>query len=89
MHFNCIISGLFFTQFSSSQWVNELSLTVRDREILLSPTGMLSDKHIDAACSLLGSQFPKIEGLQSSLKLQSHRGFYPINVSAKTKGLSF
>ena len=67
------------------QWVNELFLTAQDREILLAPTGMLSDKHVNAAMTLLSGQFPKTSGLQSSLKLQSRLGFFPIDLDKQTR----
>ena len=51
-----------------------LILTQRDRNILLSGQ-MPSDKHIDFAQTLLQSQFPTLNGLQSIL-FQSHsKGF--------------
>ncbi len=65
--------------------MNELFLTAHDREILLAPTGMLSDKHVDAAMTLLSGQFPKISGLQSSLKLQFRLGFRPIDLDKRSK----
>ncbi len=67
------------------QWVNELFLTAHDREILLAPTGMLSDKHVDAAMTLLSGQFPKTSGLQSSLKFQFRLGFRPIDLDKRSK----
>ena len=56
-----------------------------DREVLLSPDGLLSDKHIDAASDLLVRQFSGIQGLQSSLKQLSRRGFNPIDPVTKSK----
>ena len=61
-----IYTGFHAFQVSDTPWVSELSLTMADKEILLSQTGMLSDKHIDAASLLLSTQFPSIQGLQSS-----------------------
>ncbi|XP_064401899.1 histone acetyltransferase KAT6A-like [Halichondria panicea] len=71
------------------QWVNELSLTAHDREILLAPTGMLSDKHVDAAMILLSGQFSKTSGLQSSLKVQFRLGFRPIDLDKRTRVRGF
>lgn len=50
------------------EWVrcDGLILTKHNRHILLSGQ-MLSDKHIDFAHSLLRSQFPRLNGLQSIL----------------------
>ena len=56
-----------------------------DKEILLSQMGMLSDKHIDAASLLLSTQFPSIQGLQSSLKLQSRHGFLPVQMASRPR----
>ena len=52
-----------------------------DKAVLLSPTGMLSDKHVDAASTLLAGQFPRI---LSSMKLQSHLGLLPVDHEAST-----
>ena len=50
---------------SEKVWIRELNLFERDREILLSPTGLLTDNIIDAAQMLLRQAFPALSGLQS------------------------
>ena len=45
--------------------IQELNLFEIDREILLSPTGLLTDNIIDAAQTLLRQAFPVLSGLQS------------------------
>ena len=80
-----IYTGFHAFQVSDTPWVSELSLTMADKEILLSQTGMLSDKHIDAASLLLSTQFPSIQGLQSSLKLQSRHGFLPVQMASRPR----
>ena len=50
---------------SEKLWIRELNLFERDREILLSPTGLLTDNIIDAAQTLLKQAFPVLSGLQS------------------------
>ena len=62
-------------------WVPELNLTLKEKLVLESPDGMLTDKHMDAANRLLRSQFPHLQGLQSSLISQSRNGFNPVEVS--------
>ena len=66
---------------SSQQWVcNPLyTLTVGDREEVLSPSGWLTDKVIHSAQLLMLQQFPHILGLQppvlqQTLAFQLHRG---------------
>ena len=44
-------------------WIQELSLSETDREILLNPAGFLTDI-IDAAQMLLKQEFPSLSGLQ-------------------------
>ena len=51
------------------------------KSVLESPDGMLMDKHVDVASRLLRSQFPHLQGLQSSLISQSRYGFNPVEVS--------
>ena len=46
-------------------WIRELNLLERDRDILLSPAGLLNDSIIDAAQKLLKQAFPALSGLQS------------------------
>ena len=46
-------------------WIEELYLLERDRDILLSPAGWLTDNLIDAAQMLLRQAFPALSGLQS------------------------
>ena len=46
-------------------WIQELHLLERDRDILLSPAGWLTDNLIDAAQMLLRQAFPALSGLQS------------------------
>lgn len=46
-------------------WIQELSLSERDREILLNPAGLLTDTIINAAQMLLKQEFPSLSGLQS------------------------
>ena len=65
----------------SPQWVAELNLTMKDKVVLESQDGMLTDKHMDAASKLLAAQFPRLQGLQSTLKYQTARGLTPINFS--------
>lgn len=62
-------------------WVPELYLTLKEKLVLESPDGMLTDKHMDAVSRLLRSQFPHFQGLQSSLISQSRNGFNPVEVS--------
>ena len=50
---------------SEKLWIRELNLFERDREILLSPTGLLTDNIFDAAQTLLRQAFPVLSGLQS------------------------
>ena len=45
-------------------WISDLNLDENDRENVLSPTGWLSDKVINAAQKILSKQFPDIFGLQ-------------------------
>ncbi len=45
-------------------WIAGLKLTVLDRDVILSPTGMLNDSLINAAQKLLKIQFPSVSGLQ-------------------------
>ena len=59
----------------------ELNLTMRDKAVLESPNGMLTDKHMDAASKLLSTQFPHMQGLQSSLRYQTAGGLTPITFS--------
>ena len=68
-------------QFSDKPWVPELNLTMRDKDVLESPDGMLTDRHMDAVRKLLASQYPHLQGLQSSLLCQTETGFNPIDVS--------
>ena len=66
----------------------ELNLTMRDKAVLESPNGMLTDKHMDAASKLLSTQFPHMQlGLQSSLRYQTAGGLTPITFSVP-EGLS-
>ena len=70
------------TKLSDDPWVPELNLTMREKIVLESPDGMLTDKHVDAANHLLRSQFPHLQSLQSSLMSQSRSGFNPVEVSS-------
>ena len=82
-----VLQNAYLRWFSVSYkpWVSELALTMADKEILLSQTGMLSDKHIDGASLLLSTQFPSIQVLQSSLKLQSRHGFLPVQMASRPR----
>ncbi len=45
-------------------WIDGLKSTVLDRDVILSPTGMLNDSLINASQKLLKIQFPSVSGLQ-------------------------
>ena len=49
----------------SKLWLPDFQLYQSDRDILLSPTGWLSDTIVNAAQQLLKQQFPELCGLQS------------------------
>ena len=68
-----------------------MDLTKRDKAVLESPDGMLTDKHIDAASKLLAAQFPHLQGLQSSLTCQTTDDFTPVDISGgfMPEGLSY
>ena len=70
-----------FTQTSEQPWIAELCLTIRDKAVLQSPDGMLSDKHMDAANELLANQFPHLQGLQYPLKYKAASGLIPVHFS--------
>ena len=55
-------------------WIASLELTVLDKDVLLSPTGMLNDSLINAAQKVLKKQFPTVSGLQD-VGLGSWMGF--------------
>ncbi len=44
-------------------WLPELKLSQSDKEVLLCPTGWLTDHIMNAAQHLLQNQFPNLEGL--------------------------
>jgi hypothetical protein len=46
-------------------WIKDMKLYKFDREVLLSPTGWITDGIVNAAQSLLKKQFPAVPGLQS------------------------
>ena len=54
---------------------------MRDKAVLETHKGMLTDKHMDAASKLLSAQFPHMKGLQSSLRYQTAGGLTPITFS--------
>ena len=56
---------------------------LKEKLVLESPDGMLTDRHMDAVNRLLRSQFPHFQGLQSSLISQSRNGFNPVEVSGE------
>ncbi len=43
-------------------WLPELKLSQSDQEVLLCPTGWLTDNIMNAAQHLLQNQFPNVEG---------------------------
>ena len=45
-------------------WLDPLNLLQKDRDILLSPTGWVTDSIINAAQQLLRQHFPQLPGLQ-------------------------
>ena len=45
-------------------WLDPLNLLQKDRDILLSPTGWVTDSIINAAEQLLRQRFPQLPGLQ-------------------------
>ena len=49
---------------SEKVWIECLGLFETDREIVLSPTGWLNDRIINAAQTLLKNQFPELSGFQ-------------------------
>ena len=49
---------------SEKVWIECLGLFETDREIVLSPTGWLNDRIINAAQTLLKNQFPGLSGFQ-------------------------
>ena len=59
-------------------WIAELNLKASVKEIILKQN-MLNDTHINAAQVLLGQQFPRLEGLQSTLLCQTQ--FQPLKTS--------
>ena len=66
----------------SRMWVPELDLRFLDKDIL-EKDGLLSDRHMSAAQKLLKSQFPGVQGFQSTLFSQNQREF----VSVTDKGM--
>jgi hypothetical protein len=44
-----------------------LHLTIGDENVLLTPNGWLSDKHIYASQCIMKSQFPNLEGFMDTL----------------------
>ena len=56
---------------SHNQWVPELGLTTRDRNILLHPTAWLNDNIIDAAQKLIKTLCPALFGLQTVSNCQT------------------
>lgn len=52
---------------NTNYWLPTLNLTVDDKAILLSATGLLNDSLINAAQKLLANQFPTMPGLQDVL----------------------
>ena len=54
---------------SEKLWIRELNLFERDREILLSPTGLLTDNIFDAAQTLLRQAFPVLSAWSAECDL--------------------
>ncbi len=52
----------------SKMWFTGLHLTQSDRDILLSPTGWLTDTTVNSAQKLIAPQFPHLSGLQNVSK---------------------
>ncbi len=53
-------------------WLPELKLSQSDKEVLLCPTGWLTDNIMNAAQHLLQNKFPNLEGLQDWCGVQFH-----------------
>ena len=72
-----------FSQTSEQTWVAKLNLTMSDKAVLESPDGimLMTDKHVDVASKLLFTQFPHLQGLQSSPRYQPAGGLTPITFS--------
>ncbi len=60
----------------SRSWISDLDLDVSDK-VIITVGGMLSDRHMYAAHKLLASQFPSLQGLQSTLLSQT--SFQPVS----------
>ena len=61
----------------SEKWVADLDLKIREREII-SKGGMLSDLHMYAVHKLMAEAFPHLQGLQSTLHLETG-SFTPVS----------
>ena len=59
-------------------WVPELDLRFLDKDVL-EKDGLLSDRHMSAAQKLLKSQFPGLQGFQSTLFSQYPENFGPVS----------
>ena len=62
-------------------WILSLSLRYQERDDLESKSSMLSDQHMYAVNKLLSQQYPHLQGLHSTLLIQSS-GFPPIEMSS-------
>ena len=60
-------------------WISNLDLRIIDKRALLE-NGMLTDRHMYAVNKLMEKQFPDLQGLHSTLLVQTP-GFPPINLS--------
>ena len=62
-------------------WVQSLDLTINDKEAIEIESGLLCDKHMSAANTIMAHQFPNLQGLQSTL-LSQMDGFLPISIGS-------
>ena len=62
-------------------WVQSLDLTINDKEAIEIESGLLCDKHMSAANTIMAHQFPNLQGLQSTL-LSQMDGFSPISIGS-------
>ncbi len=62
----------------SQHWVPDLGLKTRDKAII-EKGGLLTDQHVHTARKVLAEQFPHLQGLQSTLLVQT--GSLPLCLS--------
>ena len=71
-------SVTFFELQRSRMWAPELDLRFLDKDVL-EKDGLLSDRHMFAAHKLLKSQFPGLQGFQSTIFSQNPGNFGPVS----------